>query len=109
MSKEEILYNWLLYLKKVIENYFANIGKLYEPNRLFQEEFPDQLWANIRKFISNLRNLPLWKDKSMASTIFSGKNNYNFWKVIFENGKTPDDVIVLAKPLNYIEMIKTDD
>lgn len=109
ISKEEILYNWLLYLKKVIENYFANTGKLYESNRLFQEVFPDQLWVNIRRFIKNLRNLALWKDKSMASTIFSGKNNYEFWKVTFETGKTPDGVIVLAKPLNYIEMIKSDE
>lgn len=109
ISKEEILYSWIQYLKKVIENYFANTGKLYESNRLFQEEFPDQLWANITKFIKNLRILPLWKDKSMASTIFSGKNNYEFWKVTFETGKTPDKVIVLAKPLNYIEMIKGDE
>ena len=109
ISKEEILYSWLQYLKKVIENYFANTGKLYEPNRLFQEEFPDQLWANITRFIKNLRLLPLWKDKSMASTVFSGKNNYDFWKVTFETGKTKDGVVILAKPLNYIEMIKSED
>ena len=109
ISKEEILYNWLLYLKKVIENYFANTGKLYESNRLFQEKFPDQLWVNITRFIKNLRSLPLWKDKSMASTVFSGKNNYDFWKVTFETGKTPDGVVILAKPLNYIEMIKSEE
>lgn len=109
ISKEEILYSWLQYLKKVIENYFANTGKLYESNKLFQEEFPDQLWANIKRFVKNLRLLPLWKDKSMASTVFSGKNNYDFWKVTFETGKTKDGVIILAKPLNYIEMIKSDD
>jgi hypothetical protein len=109
ISKEEILYNWLQYLKKVIESYFTNTGKLYDSNRLFQEAFPDQLWVNITKFIKNLHALPLWKDKSMASTIFSGKNNYVFWKVTFETGKTPDGVIVLAKPLNYIEMIKTEE
>ena len=96
-------------MKKVIENYFTNTGKLYESNRLFQEVFPDQLWVNITKFIKNLHALPLWKDKSMASTIFSGKNNYAFWKETFEKGKTPDGVIVLAKPLNFIEMIKAEE
>ena len=108
ISKEEILYNWLQYLKKVIENYFANTGKLYNSSRLFQEPFPDQLWVNITRFINNLRLLPLWKDKSMASTVFSGKNNYDFWKVTFETGKTPDGVVILATPLNYIEMIKSE-
>ena len=57
-------------------------------------------------FIINLKLLPLWKDKSMANTIFAGKNNYDYWKDIFKTGKNPDNVHVLAKPLNYIEMIK---
>ena len=30
LGKEEIMYNWLRYLKKAIENYFDNTGKLYE-------------------------------------------------------------------------------
>lgn len=106
ISKEEIVYNWLLYLRKVIENYFNNTGRLFDSNKIFQIEFQDQLWINITNFIRNLKSLPLWKDKSMASTIFSGKNNYDYWKVVFETGKTSDNVQVLAKPLNYVEMIK---
>lgn len=106
MSKEEVLYNWLQYLKKVIESYFANTGKLYESNKLFQQPFTDVLWNNIRKFIKNLSQLPLWKDKSMASTHFSGKKNYGFWEDVFRTGKTPDGALVMVKPLNYIEMIK---
>ncbi|HOD62167.1 MAG TPA: HNH endonuclease [Bacilli bacterium] len=106
ISKEEIMYNWLIYLRKVIENYFINTGKLYESNKLFQSQFPDQLWNNIRNFLINLRNLPLWKDRSMASTIFSGKNNYDYWKTVFETSKTSDNVQVIAKPLNFVEMIK---
>jgi hypothetical protein len=106
ISKEEIVYNWLQYLKKVIENYFINTGKIYEPNKLFQLPFPDQLWQNIRNFIFNLKELPLWKDRTMSSTIFSGKNNYDFWKTVFETSKTSDNVPVLLKPLNFVEMIK---
>lgn len=106
ISKEETMYNWLLYLRSVITSYFSSIGKLYDSNRLFQIEFDEQLWTNIRNFIINLRNLPLWKDKSMASTIFSGKRNYDYWKNIFETCKSPDGAQVIARPLNYIEMIK---
>ncbi|WP_306536780.1 HNH endonuclease [Geobacter sp.] len=109
ISKEEIIYSWLLYLRKVIENYFANTGRLYEQNRMFQEVFPEQLWKNIRNFIKNLKMLPLWRDRSMSSTIFSGKNPYEYWRTVFETGRTPDGVQVLIKPLNYVEMIKSDD
>ncbi len=50
--------------------------------------------------------LQLWKDRGMANTTFSGKKNYYYWKTIFETSKSSDNVPVLAKPLNYVEMIK---
>ncbi len=108
MSKEEIMYNWLLFLKAVIKNYFSNTGKFHDENSLFQQKFDERLWTNIRNFIINLRELPLWKDRSKASTAFAGKKNYDYWKSIFTSGSTPDGVQVLAKPLNYVEMIKLD-
>jgi hypothetical protein len=106
MSKEEVMYNWLVYIKFVIKNYFSNTGRIFSENSMLQEKFDDQLWKNIRNFIVNLKNLPLWKDRSMASTTFSGKRNYDYWENIFKSGKTSDGVQALAKPLNIIEMIK---
>lgn len=106
ISKEEVLYNWLIYLKSALENYFSNTGKIIDNNKIFQTLFDEQLWKNIRNFTMNLKRLPLWKDKSMADTIFAGKNNYDYWKNIFETGKSPDGAQVLAKPLNFIDMIK---
>jgi hypothetical protein len=106
ISKEEILYNWLQYLKMVITTYFSNTGKIFVAEKIFQTPFDEQLWKNIDNFIKNLSQLPLWKDRSMASTIFSGKKNYDYWKEIFETGKSLDGALVLAKPLNFIEMIK---
>ncbi|MDD2723489.1 MAG: hypothetical protein PHH59_05615 [Methylovulum sp.] len=50
--------------------------------------------------------LPLWKDRAIANTTFSGKKNYDYWKTIFDTGKSLDNVPVLTKPLNYVEMIK---
>jgi len=106
ISKEEILYNWLQYLKMVITTYFSNTGKIFVAEKIFQTPFDEQLWKNIDNFIKNLSQLPLWKDRSMASTIFSGKKNYDYWKEIFETGKSLDGALVLAKSLNFIEMIK---
>ena len=50
--------------------------------------------------------MPLWRDRALASTVFSGKANYNFWKTIFDTGKTTENVQVLAQPINYVEMMK---
>ncbi len=106
ISKEEIMSNWVIWLKKVIENYFSNTGKIYDEGSELQIVFDEQLWINIRNFIRNFKNLPLWKNRDMANTVFSGKNNQKYWKSVFETGKNPEGVQVLTKPLNYIEMIK---
>ena len=41
-------------------------------------------------------------------THFSVKHNYDFWEAVFDTGKTPEGMQVLAQPINYIEMIKSD-
>ena len=109
MSKEEIMYNWLQYIKAVIKNYFSNTGRIFEENSIFQEKFDQQLWTNIRNFVINLRNLPLWKDRGISATTFAGKKNNDFWKGVFTNGTTPDGVQVLAGPINFVDFIKLND
>ena len=104
--KEEIMYNWVQYIRLLIKNFFAFAGTMYNEENLFQQKFPEQLWDNIRTFIINIRELPVWKDRTMASTIFGGKNNYDYWKTIFSTAKTPDGTPVLTVPLNVAEMIK---
>ena len=96
MSKEEIIYNWLKYIGLIIQNYFVQIGDLVDSKKLFQESFPDQLWTNIRIFVRNLSNLPIWVNKELSSTIFGGKQNYAYWEHIFKTGKTLTGVQVLA-------------
>lgn len=106
LFKEEIMYNWIQYIKLLVKNHFAYTGAMYDDENLFQQKLPSQLWENIKTFLENLRNLPIWKDRSMSATIFGGKNNYDFWKVTFSSGKTPDGTPVLAVPLNVADMIK---
>lgn len=106
LFKEEIMYNWIQYIKLLIKNHFAFTGAMYDDGNLFQQKLPDQLWENIRTFLENLKSLAIWKDRGMASTIFGGKNNYDFWRVAFSTGKTPDGTQVLTEPLNVANMIK---
>jgi len=106
ISKEEIMINIFTWIKQVIINYFSQTGRMFTNNKLFQYKFEDQLWINLRNFIINLKSLPLWKDRSMASTYFSGKKNYDYWKSVFENGKGTDGADVLLIPLNINTMIR---
>ena len=106
MSKEEIIYSWLRYAGQIARNYFITLGKPDPQERLFQYPFPEQVWENIGKFLRNLAALPLWVNRDLSETVFGGKQNNNFWKTIFETGRTPQGMDVLAQPLNLIEMIK---
>ena len=106
MSKEEIIHNWLKYIGLIIQNYFVQIGELIDSKKLFQESFPDQLWINIRIFVRNLSNLPIWVNKELSSTIFGGKQNYAYWEHIFKTGKTLTGVQVLTSGIEFTKMMQ---
>jgi len=47
----------------------------------------------------------LWVNKELSSTVFGGKQNNDFWQTIFETGKSPQGIQVLAEPINLMKMI----
>lgn len=106
LFKEEIMYNWVSCLSQLIRMSFDFQGKIYDGQNLFQQSFPDNLWRQLQNFMANLRDLPIWRNRAMASTLFGGKQNYDFWKTIFKSGKTPDGKVVLAKAININEMMR---
>ncbi len=106
MSKEEIIHNWLRYIRQLVLNYFIMQGKPIQDSKLFQYRFPEPLWENIGVFIRNLSSLPVWVNRELASTVFGGKQNYEYWQIVFETGETPQGYPVLTTPLDLMEMIK---
>ncbi|MBM3127185.1 MAG: HNH endonuclease [Chloroflexi bacterium] len=106
MSKEEVVYNWLKYVEQIIKNYFIMQGRPIQEEKLFHYKFPQPLWDRIRVFIRNLSNLPIWVNNELSQTVFGGKQNYAFWQAIFETGKSPQGVRVLAEPLDLMKMIQ---
>lgn len=105
MGKEEILYNWLKYVEQIIKNFFIMQGVPIKEEKLFQYEFPESLWERLRTFVRNLGNLPVWINKELSSTVFGGKQNYEFWQEIFEKGKTHQGLPVLMEPINLMKMV----
>ena len=106
MSKEEVVYSWLKYIEQIIKNFFIMQGKPIQEKKLFQYKFPQPLWDKIRVFIYNLSKLPIWVNNELSQTVFGGKQNYAFWQAIFETGKSPQGVRVLAEPLDLMKMIQ---
>ena len=106
MAREEILYVWLGFVRRVVEQYFITIGKPVQPKRLFQYRFPEPLWRNIENFLDNLKGLPLWVNQELSLSVFGGKQNYEFWQKVFETGRTPTGQQVLPGGINLIQMIQ---
>lgn len=70
LFKEEIMYNWIQYIKLLVKNHFAYTGEMYDDENLFQQKLPNQLWENIKTFLNNLRNLPVWLRPKYVSNCF---------------------------------------
>ena len=106
MMKEEIIYNWLKYIKQIISHSFLFEGKVINEETLFQVKFTDASWKNIENFVENLADLPIWANHEFSPHIFGGKHNNIYWHNIFATGKSPDGLNVLSEPINIIEMMK---
>ncbi len=107
LFKEEVMYNWVQQIKYVIRNCFVYEGMHnYDDMNLFQREMPKKVWVHLESFLQSLRELLVWKDHALAETIFGGKNNYDYWKCVFDTGNAPDGTQVLPNGLKLMEMIK---
>jgi hypothetical protein len=109
LSREEIMFNWLKHIKGIIQNHLLTHGKTPNLEKLFHYSFDVQLWQNIRNYLRNLADLPVWANKDLSITVFGGKPNHNYWESIFDTGKTPQGVQVLAEPLNLLNMIRREE
>lgn len=108
MSKEEIIYNWLRYVRHIVQNFFTTTGEPIDEHRLFQYRIPERCWENVEKYINALLRLPLWINRDLSRSVFGGKQNNDYWQGIFESGRTPDGVEVMSSGINFMEMIKSE-
>jgi hypothetical protein len=106
MAKEEILYNWVRYVGQIVKMYFITTGKPIDEDKLFQYAIPEACWDNIENFIESLKRLSIWVNRDLSRSVFGGKQNYEYWQAIFENGKTPHGADVMPKGINVMEMIQ---
>ncbi len=106
IAREEVLGNILRWVRLVIQNFFAWTGRVVDEERLLQVPLPDELWRRIENFLQNLSRLPCWVDRNLSTTVFGAKQNYDFWKIVFQTGKAPNGVQVLAQPLDLNQMIQ---
>jgi hypothetical protein len=106
VAHEEILANIMRWTRLVITHFYAFMGKVVHEDRALQYRMPDELWDHLRSFFENVAGLPCWVDKNLSTTVFGPKQNLDYWEKIFETGRAPSGIQVLAKPLDLNEMIR---
>ena len=107
IDREEVMANVLRWVRLVVANYNAYTGQVVKEDRLFQVKLTDALWERIRNFLVSLSKLPCWIDKNLANTVFGPKQNADYWEMVFQTGKSPSDIQILAAGLDLNEMIAT--
>lgn len=101
-SKKEIMYCWLSKINEII-HYYLTVNMKFKDvmiRNYFKSEIDESLWFHIENYIKMILGLPLWKDRSLSETIFATKQSLDFWKSVFETGKSPDGLQVLSSPIN---------
>jgi hypothetical protein len=107
MFKEEILYTWLDYIRKLISNYFiySGSGVPFREEAPFQTLLPDVLWDQIESLVTNLAGLPLWQDRTLSASVFGGKQTYDWWRLTLSTGTSPSGQKVLARGIGLKDLI----
>lgn len=106
VSREEALYNILRYVRDLVKQYFLMRGQVIEDVELFQHGFTEELWEMIGRLLTNIAALPLWVNHQLSGTVFGGKQDHEYWKIIFETGSDRSGIRVLAKPLNLNDLVQ---
>lgn len=105
LGREEVLGVCVEWTRVVIENFYAWTGARVDRDKLLHQRFSEELWRRISAFLTSLRDLPCWVDKGLSRTLFGAKQNRDAWRTIFDTGKSPQGVRVLAEPLDLTKMI----
>ena len=106
IAREELLANVMRWVRLVIANYFAYTGKVIQEDRQLHSRLPDELWDRLQNFLLSLSRLPCWADRNLSTTVFGPKQNLDFWDKVFQTGKAPSGIQILATPLDLNEMIR---
>jgi hypothetical protein len=106
VAREEVMANILRWVRLVIANFNAYTGKVVHEDRLLHQRLPDELWNRLANFLESMSRLPCWIDRNLSTTVFGPKQNFDYWEKIFQTGKAPTGIAVLAAPLDLNEMIK---
>ncbi len=106
IAREEVLANVMRWIRLVIANYYAYTGKVIHEDQLLHVRLPDELWDRLQNFLESLSRLPCWIDRNLSTTVFGPKQNLDYWEKVFQTGKAPSAIQILAAPLDLNEMIR---
>jgi hypothetical protein len=106
IAREEVLANVMRWLRLVIANYYAYTGKVIHEDRQLHSRLPDELWDRMRNFLESLSRLPCWVDRNLSTTVFGPKQNLDYWEKVFQTGKAPSGIQILAAALDLNEMVR---
>ena len=105
IGREEVLHALFGVLLDVCQMSVVSAGIFWDKDRPLQRRLPDAIWVTLDNFIRNFGELSVWKSQSLSSTVFGGKQNFQFWKEAFKTGNANGVPILGGAPLNLVELM----
>ena len=106
LSREEIIFNWLLYVGLIIQDYFVGDRVPFNAEKVLEHRFPETLWARIRAFVRYLKQLDIWSDRDLSRSVFAVKQPYSYWEAVFQTGTTPEGYQLLPEGINLMSITR---
>lgn len=100
-SKQEVMNCWLSMIDEII-HYYLTVNMKYKDEmkrNYFKNELDEPLWLHIENYIKMIVGLPLWRDRELSTSVFATKQTTAFWKSVFDTGKSPEGLQVIASPI----------
>ena len=106
MGREEILQAWIELALSVCQTVVISSGQLWDREKPFHRRLPEPLWISLDQFVLNFSRLPLWKSRTLAATVFGGKQNVQFWRDAFQTGEASGIRMLPDGGIKLLDMMK---
>ncbi len=109
IGREEVLHALFGLVLDVCQMSVVSAGTYWDKDSPLQRRLPEAAWTTLDNFIRNFGELSVWKNQSLSSTVFGGKQNFQFWKDAFKTGTANGVPILGGQPLNLLDLMKSPD
>ncbi len=109
IGREEVLHALFDLVLQVCQMAVVTAGGFWDKERPLHKRLPEAVWTTLDNFFVNFSELPIWSNPALSSTLFGGKQNFQFWKEVFKTGSANGQLVIAGGGLNLLSLMQAPD